>query len=111
MDADVSRAGDQFRYSLVLDELEARLGCGDDLLVHRTGKAIALAIVDAQADERLDRIGRLRPFGDALHAQLVREVYDHARDRIVRRIAIDVTHEAAVDLDQVGGNLLQVIEG
>src|SRR5690606_25250104 len=40
-----------------------------------------------------------------------REVYDHARDRIVRRIAIDVTHEAAVDLDQVGGNLLQVIEG
>src|SRR5690606_33824574 len=77
VDSNVARAGDHVGDSLVLDQFQPGIGLSDNPLVHWPGEAEALAIVDAEPDQGLDGVGSLGPLGDALHAELMGEIYNH----------------------------------
>src|SRR5246127_5787842 len=77
----------------------------------RLGDAVALRVIDAEAGEHLDDLGVLGKLGDRLLAGEVPDLVDRAHHLAVDRIAQDLAHEAAVDLEVIDGEVLEVSEG
>src|SRR6185437_2101807 len=76
----------------------------------RLRHAVALGEVDAQAGQHLDDLGVLGKLGDGLLAGEVADLIDGADHLPVDRVAQDLAHEAAVDLEVVDREVLQVPE-
>jgi hypothetical protein len=72
--------------------------------------AVALRVVDADAGQHLDDLGVLGKLGDGLLAGQVPDLVDRAHHLAVDRIVQDLAHEAAVDLEVIHREMLQVSE-
>src|SRR4029077_15367905 len=72
--------------------------------------AVALRVVDAEASEHLDDLGVLGEFRDGLLAGEVPDLVDRADHLAVDRVAQDLAHEAAVDLEVIDREVLEVTE-
>src|SRR6516225_4034328 len=85
---------------------------GDRGLHHplRLRDAVALRVVDAEAGEHLDDLGVLGEFRDGLLTGEVPDLVDRADHLAVDRIAQDLAHEAAVDLQVIDREVLEVAE-
>src|ERR1700724_4340043 len=85
---------------------------GDRGLQHarRLRDAVALRVIDAQTGEHLDDLGVLGKLGDGLLAGEVPDLVDRAHHLAVDRIAQDLAHEAAVDLEVIDREVLEVPE-
>src|SRR6516164_8966476 len=86
---------------------------GDRGLHHalRLRNAVALGVVDAEAGEHLDDLGVLGELGDGLLAGEMPDLVDRAHHLAIDRIAQDLAHEAAVDLEVIDREVLEVTEG
>src|SRR6516225_5534109 len=86
---------------------------GDRGLHHalRLRAAVALRVVDAGAGEHLDDLGVLGELRDGLLAGEVPDLVDRAHHLAIDRIAQDLAHEAAVDLEVIDREVLEVAEG
>src|SRR6185437_9586046 len=76
----------------------------------RLRHAIALGEVDPQAGEHLDDLGVLGEFGDGLLAGEMADLVDGADHLPVDGVAQDFAHEAAVDLEVIDREVLEVPE-
>src|SRR5579862_4191888 len=87
-------------------------GSGDCRLEHslRLRDAVALRVVDAEAGEHLDDLGVLGPLGDGPLAGEMPDLVDRANHLAVDRVAQYLSHEAAVDLEKVDREMLEVTE-
>src|SRR6516162_9969272 len=85
---------------------------GDRGLHHalRLRDAVALRVVDAEAGEHLDDLGVLGEFRDGLLAGEVPDLVDRADHLAVDRVAQDLAYEAAVDLQVIDREVLEVTE-
>src|SRR5256885_2541085 len=85
---------------------------GDRGLHHalRLRDAVALRVVDPETGEHLDDLGVLGELGDGLLAGEVPDLVDRAHHLAVDRIAQDLAHEAAVDLEIIDREVLEVAE-
>src|SRR5215472_3173590 len=86
---------------------------GDRGLHHplRLCDAVALRVVDPEAGEHLDDLGVLGELRDGLLAGEVPDLVDRAHHLAIDRIAQDLAHEAAVDLEVIDREVLEVAEG
>src|SRR5215469_5527557 len=86
---------------------------GDRGLHHalRLRDAVALRVVDAEAGEHLDDLGVLGKFCDGLLAGEMPDLVDRAHHLAIDWIAQDLAHEAAIDLEVIDREMLEVAEG
>ena len=115
-------------------QFEFAVTCSGEIVPLRQARTLGSVTRVAAASREHQRLGRKRPLkrialtvidpnciSVALHrdapptrprnaSQFMREFHDHAGDREVCRILVDVPHETAVDLDDVRFNLAQVRE-
>src|SRR5512133_3651281 len=77
----------------------------------RLAEVEALRHVDAELAQQLDRGRLLDVLGDRLLAQTARDLDDCPDRELVGVVARQVADEVAVDLDQVEGQVLEVVEG
>ena len=71
---------------------------------------VTLHVVDADLGQCLHGSRVFGPLGYGLHTQVSGQVHDRLDDRHVGRVAVHVDNKATVDLEQIGGQLLQVGE-
>src|SRR5580658_7784190 len=91
---------------------EPDLRSGPDGLQHalRLGDAIPLRVVNAQVAQHLDDLGILGELGDGQLAGQMSDLVDGAHHLAVDGIAQDFPHEAAVDLQVIDREVLEVAE-
>src|SRR5690242_16837276 len=89
-----------------------RCASGDRRLQYtlRLRHAVALRVVHAEAGEHLDDLGVLGEFRDGLLAGEVADLVDRPHHLTVYRIAQDLAHEAAIDLEVIDREVLEVTE-
>src|SRR5215831_2374275 len=85
---------------------------GDRGLHHalRLRDTVALRVVDAEAGEHLDDLGVLGELRDGLLAGEMPDLVNRAHHLAIDRIAQDLAHEAAVDLEVIDREVLEVAE-
>src|SRR6185436_4852141 len=76
----------------------------------RLRDSVALRVVDAEAAQDLDDLCILRPLGDGLLAGQVPDLVDRADHLAVDRVVQHAFHEAAGDLQEVDGEILEIAE-
>src|SRR5688572_31877886 len=86
---------------LTVDGLQDSLGLGD---------AVTLGVIHAQRGEHLDDLGVLGELGDGLLAGEMTDLVDRTHHLTVDGIVQDLAHEAAVDLEEVDGEVLEIAE-
>ncbi len=88
-----------------------RLGQQEFLQRLRTGDGEALDRIDADPFQDIDRLDVLDTFRHGLRPELVGDVVDRLDDGAVDAAPLEVLHEGAVDLHEVDGEALQIVEG
>src|SRR5882672_10628045 len=73
--------------------------------------SVALGVIDAYAGEHLDDLRVLGEFCDGLLAGQMADLVDRAHHLPVDRVVQDLAHEAAVDLEEIDREVLEVTEG
>src|SRR5580658_10639689 len=88
--------------------VRCRQGLGDGGLQHalRLRDPVALRIIDTETGEHLDDLRVLGELGDSLLAGEMPDLVDRADHFAVDRIAQDLAHEAAVDLQVIDREVL-----
>ena len=76
----------------------------------RLGHAVALRVVHAQAGQLLDDLSVLGKLRDGLLLGVMRDLVDGLHHLAVHRVVQNLTHEAAVDLEEINREMLQVAE-
>src|SRR5437016_94094 len=77
----------------------------------RMGDAVPLSVVDAEKRQLAQGLVVLHPFGDRRNTQHPPDLGDRIDHGAVERIADEIAHERAVDLEKVDGQRLEIGEG